>query len=137
MSSQKQSEKKCEWDFEDITAPKNCILFINEKGERKWKLSFQPEKKFIVTKYKNEPAKVTEYSSQPPVSEWDYGNLTFDEIKDILNALCNAKYVNVLANSLVISFAPKSVTGKVLENSREKMLRIIKKLSENPKSIDG
>jgi hypothetical protein len=58
--------------------------------------------------------------------EWDYGSLTFDEIKNILD-VCNVNNVKIEQDYLTISFAPKNATGNTWLLLKEKMHQIIKK----------
>ena len=56
-------------------------------------------------------------------SEWDYGNLTFDELRNIIE-VCDVKDAKMKLNCLTISFVPKDATGDIWEHLKEKMLQV-------------
>ena len=52
--------------------------------------------------------------------DWEGGNLTIDDIKNIIE-VCHVNNVVVRSEILNISFVPKSVTGKAWKELKEKM----------------
>ncbi|MEK6884930.1 MAG: hypothetical protein AABY22_35190 [Nanoarchaeota archaeon] len=68
--------------------------------------------------------------------EWEYGSLTFDEVRNIME-VCSAKDVKIKQDYLTISFVPDNATGKAWRELKERMLLIGKELLENRKSING
>ena len=79
---------------------------------------------------------MTPTNNTTPVEEWENGTLTFDSIATIME-VCNVKIVEIRPDSLHISFVPKSVTGKVWRELKEKMLQTTGKWSVSHRCTGG
>ena len=108
-------EEKKEWDFDDKTAPANCILKVNDKGDRVWSLQAPKEEilyfcsrchlKFQVM------GEVLEWGKTYPAYTIKSKDGTIEnrpENREIKKALCKTCMIEVGKSNFDISQAPES-----------------------------